>query len=460
MKVVFYSLPSEIFSIGNIDEPMPPLAIYLLGACAQKVGFNVEVYDSSFFHITPDRSITSVITNHFSEHICDGDVLCFSCNSFNWGISKLACRIAKSLFNVFTIVGGLHPSYFFSHAMLDGNIDFVLRGEGEKTLPELLNAICNKGDFSTICGLSYRNHGEIIHNSGYAQLDLSDFSSVPMPLFDLIPEGIYQTIPVESSRGCFFNCVFCSIPNRNNRREFSLQEIERRLDHASKYASRFSNTKLINFCDDCFTCNPDRFNSVFDMLKLRKDGRSYFIEARVNDLLKPGLDFTKSNLHGMQIGVECGYNEGIRRVRKGTTVEALFKCADLLYKKSLIPISFFSFIIGFPWESEAEINMTLDTIEILCSRYDAIVSLNWLILLPSDLWEKRESYGITLSDGIYDRIAWMLDKDYFDNAHPHITQSEYSRIEHRIVKMQLKGYKINHPVPNTNTKSYAPEMFK
>lgn len=459
MKVILYSLPSEIYSNGTLDEALPPLAVYLLGACIRQRGYDVELYDSISFKLTPSDTITNVLTCQFSQHICDGDIVCFSCNSFNWGITKYACEIIKRMFDVRIIVGGLHPSFFYEHIMNTSKVDFVLRGEGEITLPQLVETICNGGDYRKISGLSYRKDDEVYHNYGLAQLDLSDFSEIPLPLFELIPKGYYQAIPIETSRGCLYNCIFCSIPNKNNRREFTLEEIKRRLDHADLFSSNFSNTKLINFNDDCFTFDVERFNAVFNMLASRNDGKTYFIEARINDLLKPGINFCNSSLHGMQIGIECGYDEGIRLVRKGTTVENLFRCADMLYKKSLTPITFFSFIIGFPWESEREINLTLDTIERLCATYDATVSLNWLILLPSELWTNRYKYHISLSEELYDKIAWILDKDYFDLSHPKISEKVFYRIEKRIVRMQLKGYKIRHPLPNTNIKSYVPELF-
>jgi len=462
MKVILVALPGEITVNGTVDETIPLLSIYLLGACIQARCYQVEILDSSKFKVLRHESILNTLNERLCSNISESDIVCFSCNTFNWSITKLACSIIKTKIRALTIVGGLHPSFFYKHIMNTTDIDYIFRGEGEYALPNLIDAICNKGDFSIIEGLSFRHNGLIHHNRGNGVVDLMSYSKLPLPLFEQIPEGVYKVAPVETSRGCLFSCCFCSIPFRRNRRIFELEEIKRRVEQAKQYASIFKNKRVINFADDCFTHDPDRIRKISDMLSSSSDGFSYFIEARINDLLNENiLDFLYPEwLNGMQIGVECGYDEGIQLVGKGTDVKRLYQCIELLFRHGLSDLAFFSFIIGFPWETEVQINMTLDTIEDLCDRFNIKVTLNWLIPLPSRLWNQRKKYGIDLDETLFDKIGWILEEDYFKKAHPRIDEIIFNRVEKRIMQIQLKGAQVAHPIPEIGAKLISPHMFK
>ena len=212
MNVIIVSLPGEISVNGTVDEPMPPLSIYLLGACIQAEGYNVKIFDSSIFKVLRHESILNILNERLCSNISESDIVCFSCNTYNWAMTKLACNIINRKIHALTIVGGLHPSFFYKHIMNTTDIDFIIRGEGEDVLPNLIDAICKKGDLTLIKGLSFRYNGKIHHNDGYNIIDLNSYHRLPLPLFEHISEGVYGFAPVEASRGCFFNCCFCSIP--------------------------------------------------------------------------------------------------------------------------------------------------------------------------------------------------------------------------------------------------------
>lgn len=85
------------------------------------------------------------------------------------------------------------------------------------------------------------------------------------------------------------------------------------------------------------------------------------------------------------------------------------------------------------------INQTLDTIEKICLTYKVICNLNWLLLLPSNLWEEKEKYGIEVDEGMFDDLLWYGSSDYFFKTHPLITMEDVLQVEKRLGDMQLRG---------------------
>ena len=109
-------------------------------------------------------------------------------------------------------MGGPHVTFLPEEAL--EHCDFVLRSEGEKALPLFIEQWLGNHDFSKVPNLSFKKAGKIIHNK---KIDLiTDLDSIPYPDFSLIKNGIKQTygykiVPVQTSRGCPFDCEFCSV---------------------------------------------------------------------------------------------------------------------------------------------------------------------------------------------------------------------------------------------------------
>ena len=228
-----------------------------------------------------------------------------------------------------------------------------------------------------------------------------------------------------------------------------MKQIENQMNCIYKNYNRFDELSVINITDDCFTADIENVKKVVKLFEDRYPGFTYFIEARVRDLLNQDmLDIINNRqLLGMQIGVECGYDEGLKRIKKGLTVGELYRCLDLMHTKGLVEKAVFSFIIGFPWESVKDIEKTIETIEQLCRKYNMTASLNWFILLPSEIWDNKEKYGIMYNEEIYDNENWIIDKNIFFNIRHNISYKEFEYIENKVLKLQNEGLNIHHSKP-------------
>lgn len=445
MDIVFTSFPGY-GTKGTETGTYPAMAVYLLSGALRKRGYNVRIVDPVVYSAGVDADLYREIEAKLIERIKPEDIVCISSNTFNWAIARIAIFIIKKKIGATVVLGGLHPSVFFEDIMQQTPVDYIIRGEGDSALGDLIDRIVDGRDIGELPGISYRKNGAVIHNQGYNIASIEEMEEYPEPMFEMLPEEKYNVIPIETSRGCLFSCAFCSIPFRNKRRIFKDEIILQQIEYCKKYSRKLMYSRQVNLLDDCFSFDSERVQRIIAMFSNDTSGFRLSIEARINDLLKDDLvDMLSSEcIYNIQIGVECGYDRGLKLVGKGTDIQRLYRCAEKLYNNGLSDIAFFSFIIGFPWEGEDEINQTLDTIQDICTRFNATVSLNWLIMLPSRLYDRQEEYGMNISSDIYGKLCWYCDKDIFYKTHPSINEKVYRRTEFRINEMQLNGLKVWH----------------
>ncbi|EHJ01786.1 Radical SAM domain protein [Clostridium sp. DL-VIII] len=426
----------------------PPMALYVLETVLRHAGNNVKIVDpSEYLELNGEEELPQKSFELLSEKLEGIDLVAFSVNTFNWGISKIIINnLSKEFPNLLIALGGLHPTIFDEYALNTTGAHFVMRGEGEKTFPELVSCLEKGESLDYIENLSYKKNGRIKINKSAKSLPVEFLETCEQPDYSLMyQKGVYKVYPVESSRGCAFSCVFCSIPHRNNWRGYSPENVVDRVDNLVENIINLEDIDHVLFVDDCFSIDTKRAAKIFHRL-FEKYGTKikYFIEVRVSNIIKGDLFYNipKDMISGMQIGVECGYDEGLKLVGKGITVAQLCKSLEIMHITSFANKIFLSFIIGFPWEDEADINKTLDTVQYIAQRYKVVCNLNWLLMLPSDLWSQREKYNIDVDETIYDDPLWVSSKEIFYKVHPKISKDEVKRVEERIIKLTKLSHSL------------------
>lgn len=429
--------PPVHYSINNMGmNNMPTTAIYLLSAVLQSYGHKVTVLDNYYMRkFNPIEENVEVFLNFLVPYLKETEFIGISSNTLNWAMSKFVLSlIKKQVPDIPVVLGGLHPSYFLEYIMQSTECDFILSGEGEVTLPQLVRKVQIEGkdaDFGDIDNLYWRCDGKIISNKSGRLLNLDVLENMPFPDYSQMPSGVYPIMPISTSRGCRFGCKFCSVPRKFNwlgyHEQYVINKISKMWD---QYHSKFSK-QAIYFTDDCFTADSYRSTNILSGV-LNKDSNieSIILEARANDLRSPILlkQLQDERIKRIAIGVESGTNYGLMKINKGLTIEQLEQTLKYMEKYNIISKGYFSFIIGFPWDT---LETCMDTIEYAASilkRYGPkLVNLNWLILFPSQLWIEREKYGINLTESIFD--------DFYYITNPHIS---------RIIRPNLKEYEIKY----------------
>ncbi|HYG20820.1 MAG TPA: radical SAM protein, partial [Ohtaekwangia sp.] len=248
---------------------------------------------------------------------------------------------------------------YFQHG-----VDYVVRGEGEETLTELLNALRNRKDINGLGGIVYKRGIETVVNA--SRPVMRELDRLPLPAWDLVDIPSYRKIWLKhhgyfslnlaTTRGCPFKCNWCAKPiygNRYNSRSprHVVREIEMLMEQY----------KPDHFwmCDDIFGLKPRWVQEFRDLVKARNLKFKYKIQSRVDLLLEEDtLDaLGESGAETIWVGAESGSQAILDAMDKGTTVEQIYTAARLMKQKSIRVAFFLQF--GYLGEKQADIDATI-----------------------------------------------------------------------------------------------------
>ncbi len=183
---------------------MPDYGMPLIGTILSEAGYDVTVYME---HIKPPEW----------DRIAASDLVCFS--SLNAGADKIyrLAREIRSRLGIPTIIGGTHATYFPESCL--EYCDYVVFGEGDETILELVDALAHGGDVGQVAGIAYQV-GDHVHRTaprpGPTRFDtIPNFSLIEgyprMGPLDVLLRQKVPLLTVQSSRGCLFKCTFCIV---------------------------------------------------------------------------------------------------------------------------------------------------------------------------------------------------------------------------------------------------------
>jgi radical SAM superfamily enzyme YgiQ (UPF0313 family) len=153
------------------------------------------------------------------------------------------------------VMGGPHVTFLPDEAL--AHSDYVVCGEGENAILQLLNALNADAPLDGIRGLSYRAGGKTFYNE--KEDFISDLDALPTPDFSLIEAwNSDQVIPFATSRGCPFKCKFCSVIKMFGT-QMRYLSVDRVIEELKVYSKK---TNHIFFCDDNFTANKKRAKQI------------------------------------------------------------------------------------------------------------------------------------------------------------------------------------------------------
>jgi B12-binding domain/radical SAM domain protein len=274
------------------------------------------------------------------------------------------------------IAGGPHPSARPEDTLRFFN--YVVIGEGEKTLPELIDVIRNKGDISSVKGIAYKNKENIIFTEKREQVNLDEY-----PPFD--NEIMHNTI--EITRGCPFNCAYCQTPHL-----FGHNMRHRSIDAISKYSKflkdiRFTSSNAFAYGSDGI--HP-RIEKIGSLLRALSPGRIFFgtfpSEVRPEFINDSILDVVSKYCENttINIGGQSGSQRILESIRRKHTVEDIIIGAEKCMDHGFTPVV--DFIFGLPGETEVDQLETLNVIEWLTEKGGKVHS-HYFMPLPGTLFD-------------------------------------------------------------------------
>ena len=361
-----------------------PYNIYLLASIMEKGGYEINIKDW--------YGNKNSIEEMFKE-LLDFDIIMISANSWNWHPSRWVIeklRLARE--NQIIIIGGLQATLFGKKIIEEFPVDYVIRGEGEKSVIPLLRFIEKKEEVKNIPGLIYRKKGDICINPVSPLLTSEEMVDLPTPLYERLPEDAYYWLSIESSRGCINHCIYCSIPYQRSWRPLAPEKFVERIESYIPFLEKVITKKFL-FIDDSFIIDINRAREIAGLLKKRKlkikaIWNSLVQELFEKELIKEMAPYTDTVL----VGAESFNEENLKKIGKKFSPEDIIKGTESALETGLSQKLLFSFIIGFPWQNKKDIIEEINKIYDLVYQKGVCATINWLILNPgSQIW--RNFYG-------------------------------------------------------------------
>jgi len=321
---------------------------------------------------------------------------------------KTAEVVKKYNPELLVIVGGPHPSLLTEQTLRSKDIDIAVRGEGERTILELVKTIENGGDLYKVKGISFKENGKVFNNE--LQEPIKNLDEIPFPARDLLMNPQNYTSEdmgaILGSRGCPFNCTYCShfwgrcVRFRSPQNVF--QEIK---EIRHKYGTRQFELK-----DDTFTANRKWVTDLCNLLILENLKINWGCTTRANlldeDILRK---MQKAGCNVVRIGVETGSERILKETKKGVTFEQMKKAAKILNKLGIFWSGYF--MMGLPTETEEDILKTYQFMKELNPYYAGLGVYN--PFPATELFDQGVKLGLLSLDVELGHFFQTNPKDYF-----------------------------------------------
>ena len=250
------------------------------------------------------------------------------------------------------ISGGMHPTVLPEDVLRDKNIDIVVRGEGEEILNLLYERIKSNEDYSDIKGISFSKDGFIVHNERAKLPDLETMPEFPYYLFEQYADK-YELGFIASSRGCPYNCIFCSQRSISGR-TYRFFPSELVIRYMEKLIYKY-NRPYITFVDDSFLVNRERVLRLCEMMVQRGFHKKAIFDCQargdtVNEQVLRALK--EAGFRTIHFGIETASERLMKLIDKRETVQQVVEGIKLA-KQFGFQVSG-TFILGLPTETRKE----------------------------------------------------------------------------------------------------------
>jgi anaerobic magnesium-protoporphyrin IX monomethyl ester cyclase len=367
MNVLLLSMPDSF-------EHMPPAVVRMPNGALTSLAGNVDphhhvaVADLILVHRKVRETVTQLVREMKPE------VVGLSIMTFQRRTAGRIIDLVRELQpEVKIVVGGYDPS-LAAEAYADMGVDYVVRSEGEVTFRELLRAIEQGEGFDRICGLSYKKDETWVHNPARPPHRLEDNDiRLPNRASRVLKGYTLMGRPVdviETSRGCTFDCSFCSIIEMRGRNFFTysfdrvLADIRDARDHGAR---------TIFLVDDNITLNVRRFEAFCEaIIGAGLNDLDYFVQAMTSAIANHGETLAplmrRAGFRYVFLGIENileGDLEFLRASAKNTEKEnghnvgnATLTAIDYLHRNQMYVVG--GLIVGSPADTKESIEANLE----------------------------------------------------------------------------------------------------
>jgi radical SAM superfamily enzyme YgiQ (UPF0313 family) len=352
-------------------QPYAPLGTMYAASLMRENGYNVSLHDTMFTH--SPHEVLSYIQTYAPKFFVIYD------DGFNYLTKMCLTNMRDAAFEMIqlakqhgcTVIVSSSDSTDRYEMYLNKGADFILMGEAELTLLELVNALSHdQTDFLSIQGLAFKQNGNLIKT--VKRNVIKELDTLPFPAWDLIDIEPYRkmwingagyfSINMGTTRGCPFKCNWCAKPIYGNR--YNSRSPENVVSELKILKEKF-HFDHIWFCDDIFGLKPGWVSHFADLVEKEGLKLKFKIQARADLLLQENYirDLARAGCEEIWMGAESGSQKILDAMDKGTTIEQIYDSTRLIKKHGMKPCFFIQF--GYPGETKEDIEKTIKMISSL-----------------------------------------------------------------------------------------------
>ncbi len=438
MKTILLIRPPYEFTPNNKTSSLHiPLGLLYIASPLLKSGYDVTVIDG----ILPDGDMDTwqaesgnlyfgVSWEDIEQKIkrLDFDLAGISAQfSVQFRNTKILAELIKKIKpDCKVVIGGAHATVMHKQILEEiPEIDYVISGEGEISFCELVNRFYGNEKPDNISGLTWRDEGEIVENSGPSPI--TDIDSILLPAYDLIDVKRYlevmerfstrtsygdrSGITVITSRGCPFQCMFCSVHLHMGRR-WRGHSPEYVINHLELLVKKY-NINYFHFEDDDLTANPVRFEKVLDKIIEKKMDVWWDTPngVRADSFTQKIMDKCKiSGCKFLIFGVESGSQRVLNNViKKSLKLKDVEKACYYAKRSKVISRAFF--IMGLPGEKKIDILKTAYFMNKLAFKYNTFGGAGFAVpLFGTELYKVSVEKKYLSDELTYENFAIAYTK--------------------------------------------------
>ncbi|HKP31998.1 MAG TPA: radical SAM protein [Chitinophagaceae bacterium] len=428
-------------------QPYPPLGTLYAAGLMREKGYEVNLFDTMF--VKDPEEVINALHKHQPDFFVLYD------DGFNYLTKMCLTNMREAAFKMMAIakkqgcivIVSSSDSTDHYEKYLQKGADYVLIGEAEHTLLELVEGINNgREDLDEIAGLRSFNG----NNSPRRREVMRDLDQLPFPAWDILDITPYKemwlrhagyfSMNMGTTRGCPFKCNWCAKPiygNRYNSR--SPQNVVKEL----KLMKEKFHFDHIWFCDDIFGLKPGWVKDFANLIEKEDLHFRFKIQVRADLLLQEDYirDLARAGCETAWMGAESGSQKILDAMDKGTKVEQIHEASRLLKKHGIKPCFFIQF--GYPGETKEDIEKTIHMINELLP-YELGISVSYP--LPGTVFYEKVKTELQEKANWTDSDELML---MFRNTYQPAFYKQLHRYVHKNYRMHIameniKGI-IRHP---------------
>lgn len=286
------------------------------------------------------------------------------------GASAIITHLKELAPSIPSVISGLHPSALPERTLKEEAADFVVRGEGFNTFPQLIEAVKAGVEDFPIDGLLYMKDGHPVINP-MPEL-LADLDVLPLPAWNMLPMDRYRAhnwhcfddiahrqpyAVLYTSLGCPFNCTFCCINSLFGKHTIRYRGVDSVIAEIDELVTKYG-VRNIKIMDEMFAMNEKRVTELCDRIIERNYDLNFWAYARVNTVTQPMMAKMKAaGINWLAYGFESGSKRVIKDVTKGYDTDKVMEVVQQTYDEGIYICA--NYIFGLPEDDFQSMNETL-----------------------------------------------------------------------------------------------------